>query len=113
MDMLYTANPRASYLALKGEIDAAIARVLDGNAYILGPAVDAVGAHGAPFIVVAFEPELGEGTEAVVGRDRARREVRVVVDDGLALGVAMVEAARELALEQEIVVEDARGRHGA
>src|SRR6185295_9016158 len=34
---------------------------------------DAVRAHGAPFVVVAVEPELGEGAEAMVAPDLARR----------------------------------------
>ncbi len=37
---VYTANPRAGYIAYKAEIDAAIQSVLTGPHYILGPAVE-------------------------------------------------------------------------
>src|SRR3974377_642272 len=37
-DLIYTADPRAGYLAYKAEIDAAIQGVLSTPHYILGPA---------------------------------------------------------------------------
>ena len=74
------------------------------------PLRDAVRAHRAPLVVVALEPDLGDRAEAVVARHQLRREVAVVVDDRQVLGGAVVELARRLALEQEVVVDE--GLHG-
>ena len=71
---------------------------------------DAVRAHRPPLVVVALEPDLGDRAEAVVGRHQLRREVAVVVDDRQVLRRAVVELARRLGLEQEVVVEE--GLHG-
>ena len=48
--------------------------------------VDAVGAHQAPLVVVAAQPDLGDVLEALVVPDLLGRDVAVVVDDGHALG---------------------------
>ena len=71
---------------------------------------DAVRAHRPPLVVVALEPDLGDRAEAVVRRHQLRREVAVVVDDRQVLRRAVVELARRLGLEQEVVVEE--GLHG-
>src|SRR5581483_3693482 len=52
---------------------------------------DAIGAHGSPFVVIAFQPDLEEvGKLAVVG-DVGRRKVTMEVQDGLRPGKAAVE----------------------
>ena len=51
--------------------------------------VDAVGAHQAPLVVVAAQPDLGDVLEALVIPDLLGRDVAVVVDDGHALGKAV------------------------
>ena len=42
----------------------------------------------------------------MIGRNLIRGEVRVVVDDGQRLGEAVKEVAGDLAVEQELVVEE-------
>src|ERR1700761_9822275 len=58
-------DPRAGYLAQRTAIDAAIARVLDGGAYILGREVEVFEAAFADFIGVAHAIGVASGTDAV------------------------------------------------
>ncbi len=58
-------DPRAAYLAQRAEIDAAIARVLDGGVYILGKEVEAFEAAFAELIGVAHAVGVGNGTDAI------------------------------------------------
>jgi dTDP-4-amino-4,6-dideoxygalactose transaminase len=58
-------NPRASYLACKEEIDAAIARVMESGRYILGQEVTAFEQEFANYIGVRFGIGVGSGTEAL------------------------------------------------
>lgn len=60
------ADPRAGYLAHKAEIDAAIARMLRGGRYILGPEVAAFEAEFAAYIGVRHAVGVASGTEALV-----------------------------------------------
>ena len=53
--------------------------------------VDSVGAHGPPLVVVAFEPDLGQVMELPVVRYVARRKMTVIVENGLVLGVGVIE----------------------
>ena len=66
--------------------------------------------HGPPLVVIAPEPDLREVGEAVVFSDQPRREVAVVIKDGLLLCVPVVKLPRGRAVEQEIVVDE--GLHG-
>ena len=67
---------------------------------------DAIGAHGAPLIVVALQPGLGEVAELLVFGDPLRREMAVVVEDGLGLGVVVEEADGGGGFEEEVVVDE-------
>ncbi len=58
-------DPRAGYLAQQTAIDAAIARVLDGGAYILGREVEVFEAAFADFIGVAHAIGVASGTDAI------------------------------------------------
>ncbi len=58
-------DPRAGYLAQRTAIDAAIARVLDGGAYILGREVEVFEAKFADFIGVAHAIGVASGTDAI------------------------------------------------
>src|SRR5690606_15611755 len=51
-----------------------------------------VAAHGAPLVVVALEPDLGQVGVAAVAGDLGGVQVAVVVDDGQLGGVVVVEA---------------------
>jgi dTDP-4-amino-4,6-dideoxygalactose transaminase len=58
-------DPRAGYRACRAEIEAAIARVLEGGAYILGGAVEAFESAFAEFIGVAHAVGVASGTDAI------------------------------------------------
>ena len=66
--------------------------------------VDAVGTHGAPFVVVAFEPDFRQVVETVVLCDIAGNEVAMVVDNRHFGRVLVVEALGCRGLQQEVVV---------
>jgi dTDP-4-amino-4,6-dideoxygalactose transaminase len=59
-------DPRAAYLAQRGEIDAAIARTLEGGWYILGEAVAAFERDFASYIGVGDAVGVANGTDAIV-----------------------------------------------
>jgi dTDP-4-amino-4,6-dideoxygalactose transaminase len=58
-------DPRAEVQAQKAAIDAAIAGVLDGGAYILGREVEAFEAEFAEFLGVAHTVGVASGTDAI------------------------------------------------
>ncbi|NWG04145.1 MAG: DegT/DnrJ/EryC1/StrS family aminotransferase [Syntrophaceae bacterium] len=58
-------HPKASYLACKEEIDAAIKRVMESGRYILGQEVKAFEQEFAAYIGVRFGIGVGSGTEAL------------------------------------------------
>jgi hypothetical protein len=57
---------------------------------------NAVGPHGPPFIVVAFQPDFVEIREAAILGNVAGRKMTVVVEDGLRRGELMIETPRRL-----------------
>lgn len=59
-------NPQASYEAQRDEIDAAVARVLAGGRYILGPEVDRFEAEFAAFVGARYAVGAASGTDALV-----------------------------------------------
>jgi dTDP-4-amino-4,6-dideoxygalactose transaminase len=58
-------DPRAGYLTQRTAIDAAIARVLEAGAYILGREVEAFEAAFSDFVGVAHAIGVGSGTDAI------------------------------------------------
>ncbi len=64
-------DPKAAYLARRGDIDAAIARVLDGGWYILGKETAAFEAEFAAFVGGRHAIGVGSGTDAIVVALRA------------------------------------------
>jgi dTDP-4-amino-4,6-dideoxygalactose transaminase len=64
--MIPQADPRASYRAHQAEIDAALARMLEGGRYILGPEVDAFEQEFAAYIGTRHGIGAASGTEALV-----------------------------------------------
>ena len=58
-------DPRAAYLAQKAEIDAAMARVLERGAYILGPEVEAFEQAFAAWLGMGFAVGVSSGTDAL------------------------------------------------
>ena len=65
-----------------------------------------VAAHRAPLVVIALQPDLVEVGELPVRRDVGRRQVIVVVEDGLRRREVVVEAPGRLGLEQEMIVDE-------
>ena len=59
------SDPRAAYFARRAEIDAAIARVLEGGAYILGAEVEGFEKRFADFVGVAHAIGVASGTDAI------------------------------------------------
>jgi len=59
------ANPKASYIARKDEIDAAIKRVMESGRYILGQEVEAFEKEFAAYIGVGFGIGVSSGTDAL------------------------------------------------
>ncbi len=64
-------DPKAAYLARRGDINAAIARVLDGGWYILGKETAAFEAEFAAFVGGRHAIGVGSGTDAIVVALRA------------------------------------------
>ena len=69
----------------------------------------AVGAHGAPLVVIALEPDLEEVVEAPVAGHVGRRQVAVVVENRLPRRMLVIEPARRGAVEQEVVGDETHG----
>ncbi len=63
-----------------------------------------VGAHGAPFVVVAFEPDLRQVVETVIRSHVLGNQVAMVVDDRHLGRMVVVKTLRSLGLQQEVVV---------
>ena len=87
-----------------------------GEEFFLGGGVagdvalgDTVGAHGSPLIVVAFEPDFEEVLELAVFGDVFGGKMAVVIEDGLWLGVLVVEPAGGRGFEEEVFVEEWHG----
>jgi dTDP-4-amino-4,6-dideoxygalactose transaminase len=62
---VWPSNPKAAYEARRAEIDAAIAGVLAGGRYILGPQTSAFEQEFAAYVGVADAIGVGSGTEAL------------------------------------------------
>jgi dTDP-4-amino-4,6-dideoxygalactose transaminase len=59
------ADLRAQYLAIRGEIDAAVQRVIENSQFILGPEVDAFEKEMAAYCGTAYAVGVASGTEAL------------------------------------------------
>jgi len=98
-------DPKAGYLAARDAIDAAIARVLTGGAYILGPEVENFERDFAAFIGCRHAVGVASGTDALV---LALRALAPAADDYVATAshtaVATV-AAIELAGARPLLVD--------
>ncbi len=65
MRVIPCADPKASYLAHKDEIDAALRRVLDSGRYVLGAEVAAFETEFADYLGGGHAVGVGSGTEAL------------------------------------------------
>ena len=64
--LIPAADPKSSYLACKGEIDAAILTVLESGSYILGEQVASFEEEFASYLGVKFVLGTASGTDALV-----------------------------------------------
>ncbi|HYC71131.1 MAG TPA: DegT/DnrJ/EryC1/StrS family aminotransferase [Opitutaceae bacterium] len=62
---IFSADPKAAYLAGRAEIDAAVRRVLDSGRYILGPELEAFEREFAAYLGVAGAAGVANGTDAL------------------------------------------------
>ncbi len=72
---------------------------------------DAIGPHGAPFVVVVSEPDFGDVVPALVVGHLLGRKMGVVIDDGLICRVLVEKSLCGVGEEEEVVVEVSSG-HG-
>ena len=95
--MIAGANPRAQYLAHKGEIDEAMRRVVDRGQYILGEEVQAFEREFAAYSGVSHAVGVGSGTEALhlalVACDIGRGSEVITVAHTAVATVAAIELA--------------------
>lgn len=66
METVPQCDPKAGYLEQKAEIDAAVAGVLNGGRYVLGPEVDAFESEFAAWCGAAHAVGVSSGTDALV-----------------------------------------------
>jgi dTDP-4-amino-4,6-dideoxygalactose transaminase len=96
------ANPKAAYVAQRAEIQAAIARVLDGGHYILGEEVAAFEREFADYIGRAYCLGVASGTDALIGAlralDPAPRDYVITTSHTSVATVAAIELAGARAL---------------
>ena len=71
--------------------------------------VGTVGAHRPPFVVISLQPDFEKIFKATIVGNVLRRQVIVVVEDRLWLGVFVVQPERGVGLQQEIVVDERLG----
>lgn len=64
-DRILPADPRATYLAAKEEIDAALQRVLASGTYIMGPELAAFESELAQFLGASAAVGVANGTDAI------------------------------------------------
>ena len=67
---------------------------------------DSVGPHRAPFVVIAFQPNLKEVSELAVFGDVARGEMIVVVEDRLRFSKVVIQSASGFGLQQKVFVDE-------
>ncbi len=61
-----------------------------------------VSTHSAPFVVIAFQPDVIQVVKTVVVRDLLRRQMAVVIEDWLIFGVIMIQTAGKFGIQQKI-----------
>src|ERR1700722_7691757 len=73
------------------------------GAVVLG---DAVGSHGSPLVVIAFQPDLAKVAELPVVRNVLRGKMAVVVQDRLPGRGIMIEPPARLSLEKKMFSDE-------
>src|SRR4051812_12293524 len=70
------------------------------------PLGHAISPHGAPFVVIAFEPNLEQVVEPAIFCQVARRQVAMVIKNGLLFSELMIKASGGSCLQQKIFVNE-------
>tara|TARA_B110000438_G_scaffold72713_1_gene72765 strand:+ start:3973 stop:5079 length:1107 start_codon:yes stop_codon:yes gene_type:complete len=95
--MIAYANPSAQFKAHQAEIGTAVARVLQGNHYILGPEVEALEKEFADFIGIRDAVGVANGTDALElalrGLQIGQGDEVITVSHTAVATVAAIEAA--------------------
>jgi hypothetical protein len=73
---------------------------------------DTIGAHGAPFVMIAPQPDRSQIRESLVVCDLLRWKVAVIVVDRLRGCVPGVELTGRIILQKEAVGDEGLGWHG-
>ena len=99
------AHPRPAEKAAKLEMAPMVERIADQLGHDTAPGAELIviggiagdvflrhtaGAHGAPFVMVAVKPDLGDIGIALILSDLARGEMAVIVDDGQIFRIGMI-----------------------
>ena len=111
-------------VALQLQMGPVVQRIADEVGHGLGPLLElfcqsgiagnimlshTAGTHGAPFIVVTAQPDLGDGIIALVLVDLLGIDVAVVIDNGHLRSMLMIELPCGFSFEQEVSIH--KGRH--
>src|SRR5262249_31930651 len=67
---------------------------------------DAVETHGAPFVMIAFEPDFREVAELAVLGGGAAGKGAGEEGEGRSLGVVLIKPARRARVEQKVIVDE-------
>ena len=98
--MIFYANPGAQFKAHRAEIEAAIARVMLGNRYILGPELDSLEKEFAAYIGIRDVIGVANGTDALElalrGLGIGQGDEVITVSHTAVATVAAIEAAATL-----------------
>ena len=68
--------------------------------------VHTVGPEGTPFVVVAAQPQLSNGGKTVVRGDELRVKMAMIVDDGQAGSLLVIERPRRVVVQQEVGMDE-------
>src|SRR5260370_38392466 len=63
---------------------------------------DAIGTHRAPFVMIAFEPNLGQVIELPILGNFAWRQMAMIIKNRLFLSEGVIKAFRSAILEREV-----------
>jgi len=89
----FEMSPMVERVAEGGRNGASPGEKLFGRRGVAGAIalVNSVGPHGAPFVMIALQPDFEQIIEAAIRGDVRGGKMGMVVEDGLALGIDMVE----------------------
>src|ERR1035437_4012580 len=79
---------------------------MGGSVTCAGALRDSVSPHRSPFVVITFQPYLGEVLKPPIFGDIARGQVRVIIEDRFVSGIAVVKTAAGFRVQEEVVVDE-------